>query len=334
MADELKGEDRLLELLRKYGRETVSGSVLCEGLGVSRTAVWKWVNLLRRRGYRIEAKPSRGYVFLGAPDIPLAGEVGHDLDTAVIGGAIRYVEEIDSTNRLAMDLGRGGEPEGTVVVAEAQTEGKGRLGRAWASPPGWNLYFSVLLRPPISPESLARITLVTAVSLCQALRSETGLPVQIKWPNDLWVHGKKVGGILAEMSADMDQVRYAVVGVGINVNFPLSALPSSLKDTATSLSQAAGRTFSRVALLRALLKSMDKDYGLFCREGFAPFRDQWTGLSITSGQKVRVALPGEMMEGTAVGINDQGALAVKRRDGVLCHVVSGDVSLMPKEGYR
>lgn len=330
MVDDLKGEDKLLQLLRGHGGETVSGSVLSGHLGVSRTAVWKWVNLLRRRGYRIESTPSRGYAFLGAPDIPLAGEVGHGLDTRVMGCRIRYLKEIDSTNRLAMDLGRGGEPEGTVVVAESQTEGKGRLGRTWVSPAGWNLYFSVLLRPPISPEGLARITLVTAVSLCRTLRAETALPVQIKWPNDLWVRGKKVGGILAEMSADMDQVRFAVVGVGINVNLPAEALPPRLRKTAISLSNAAGRTFSRVALLQALLMAMDRDYELFCREGFVPFRDQWTQLSMTSGQKVQVALPGETIQGTAVGISAQGALQVKRRDGVLHDVVSGDVSLMPE----
>jgi BirA family biotin operon repressor/biotin-[acetyl-CoA-carboxylase] ligase len=330
MTEGKSGAQSLLHLLREQPDTMVSGSSLSDRLGVSRTAIWKWVNSLRREGYRIDSTPSQGYRFVSAPDIPLAEEVADGLNTRVVGRQIRYLKEIDSTNRLAMDLGRAGEPEGVVVVADGQTQGKGRLGRPWVSPPRSNLYFSVLLRPPLPPQRTSQITLITAVSLCAALHEETALPLMIKWPNDLWVHGKKLGGILAEMSADMDRVHFVVIGVGININQTAEEFPAPLKETAISVAEAAGRSFSRVAIFRKLLAALDRDYARFCRDGFSPFRRRWTKQSMTVGQEVSVHLSDGVIEGTALSVNDWGALQVRRADGTIYDVVNGDVVLRPK----
>lgn len=321
--------DILLKLLRREdaGR-IVSGALLSEVLGISRTAVWKRVKQLRGRGYEIESTPSAGYRFISAPDKLLPEEIRDGLKTRTFGRVISYLEQTDSTNRVAGELARQGADHGTLVAADAQTHGKGRLGRSWISPPGCGLYLSLILRPPIHPSVIPLITLVAAVSLCESLNLQTALGVQVKWPNDLWIAGKKVGGILTEMSADMDQVRHVILGIGINVNLSLSRLPSDLRDRTTSLSRENGRPLNRVALLRGLLDSLEHDYDLFCEKGFKPFRRRWAGASMTFGRSVRVQMPQGVIRGVAHEIDERGGLRIETENGRMEAVLCGDVAVV------
>jgi BirA family biotin operon repressor/biotin-[acetyl-CoA-carboxylase] ligase len=249
------------------------------------------------------------------------------LATSRIGRDVRVFSLIDSTNDHVLELGRQGVPEGTLVVAESQRRGRGRLGRRWESPPGCNLYFSVLLRPPLAPVAMAQITLMSGVSLCEALRGATGLDVMIKWPNDLWICGRKVGGILTETAARGKTVPFVVVGIGLNVNLSEKEIPEELEETATSLFLAGKRRFDRVALLRILVQALDRDYLLFLEEGFEPFRRRFAAYSLTVGRTVSLEQAGREVQGTAEGITRTGALQVREKNGALLEVLSGDVTL-------
>ncbi|OIP62498.1 MAG: biotin--[acetyl-CoA-carboxylase] ligase [Nitrospirae bacterium CG08_land_8_20_14_0_20_52_24] len=322
--------ENLLSLLRKEAGRVVSGALLSRALGVSRTAVWKRVNRLREMGYEIASSPSSGYRFISAPDLLLPEEIRYGLKAGTFTGKIHYLERTESTQTIARDMARQGASEGTLIVADAQSRGKGRLGRSWVSPPKCNLYFSMILKPDVPPAWIPQITLVSAASLCESLIKETGLPVRIRWPNDLWIGEKKAGGILTEMSADMDQVNYVVLGAGINVNMTRDDIPADLQETATSLFLEAGRTFSRVALFRRFLQGLERDYAVFCKHGFIPFRERWTALSMTIGRQVRVGMPQREIQGLALEIGEQGRLRIRREDGTIEEVVSGDVTVMEK----
>jgi len=323
--------EKLLTLLRKDSGKMVSGSQLSQILGVSRTAVWKKVNQLRAKGYRIESTPSAGYCYVSAPDALLPEEIRNGLHTQSFGREIYYKERIDSTNRMAGDLAREGAPEGTLVVADAQTGGKGRLGRSWISPARYNLYFSIILRPHILPGDMPKITLMTAVSISEFLNEQTALPVRIKWPNDLWIGTKKVGGILVEMSSEMDRVSYVVLGIGVNVNMPVKEFPEALRDKATSLSLELGQPLCRVELIQGLLGGLENDYRNFCEEGFKPFQKRWADLSLTIGLPVRVRMPQREITGMALGIGEQGYLRIKMDDGTVEDAVCGDVAVMAEQ---
>ena len=238
--------------------DPISGEYLATQLGLSRAAVWKRVHRLKAQGYVIEGSPRRGYRLLAVPDKLLPEEVLQGLKTGVFTGPVHYFETLDSTNDLAKALAVQGAPEGTVVVAEAQTSGRGRLGREWDSPPGVGLYVSLVLRPMLPPMELPQITLTTAVAVVRAVRRVAGLAPGIKWPNDLLLNGKKLGGILTEMETESDRIRHVVVGLGLNVNNP--GFPPELAATATSLALEAGRTFSRVNLLQAWLEEFEALY--------------------------------------------------------------------------
>ncbi len=322
--------EQLLSLLRKEAGRVVSGALLSQALGVSRTAVWKRVNRLRARGYQIASTPSSGYRFISAPDALLPEEIQEGLKTETFARKIHYLERTESTQRIAIDMARQGASEGTLIVADAQTHGKGRLGRSWVSPPKCNLYFSMILKPDILPAWIPQVNLVSAVSLCESLVGQTGLPVRVRWPNDLWIGEKKVGGILTEMSSDMDQVNYVVLGCGINVNMTRDALPGDLREIATSLFLEADRTFSRVALFRGLLEGLESDYAVFLKHGFIPFRERWTALSMTIGRPVHVHMPHREIHGFALEIGEQGYLRIQREDGAIEEVVCGDVTVMEK----
>lgn len=297
-------------------------------LGISRTAVWKRVNRLREQGYRIDSAPSAGYRLVSIPDKLLPGEIQNGLKGRFFGRKIHYLEKVDSTSRLAAEMAREGAPEGTLVVADSQAGGKGRLGRTWISPGDCNLYFSVILRPRILPQGIPQITLMASVSLCESLRRDTSAPVRIKWPNDLWVGTKKVGGILTEMSGDMDRVSHVILGIGINVNMSAGALPAELREKATSLCLETGKTHDRVALLRGILTALENDYGIFCEQGFRPFQLRWKEASMTLGRSVRVRMPHKEISGLAVDLGPEGYLRVRSGNGMVEEVVCGDVTMV------
>lgn len=236
--------EKLLEILKKKDGRWVSGEELSGILGVSRAAVSKHVSGLKNTGYRIESAPGRGYLLGEMPDLLLPGEIRHDLSTSVFGKRVfEYYEVTDSTNLRARQLADGGADEGSVVVAEEQTAGKGRKGRSWFSAGQEGICLSAILRPPMSPAEASRITLTTAVAVAETLLSLTDLDVRIKWPNDILIHGKKIAGILTELSMEMDAVDYVVVGLGLNVNTPADHFADEVRPIATSLLIETGKGF-------------------------------------------------------------------------------------------
>lgn len=239
---------------------------------------------------------------------------------------IRYYPRIGSTNTRAKQLAERGAPDGTVVLADAQSAGRGRQGRPWHSPPGKGLYFSVLLRPPrLEPAALAALPLVAAVSAAGQLRAVTGTPVAVKWPNDLLVDCRKIGGILAEARASGRDLRYAVLGIGLNINHRPGDFPAHLRERATSLHLIHGREFDRTPLLLALLGEITRHCRLFFETGFAPFRPRWEEMSVTLGSAVALHRPGGMLRGQAVGIDDTGALLVEDCRGERHRIIWGEI---------
>lgn len=316
--------DQIIQYL-KEADGYLSGEVLSQRLKISRSAIWKYIEECRQQGYVIEAVPHAGYVLKKIPDKLYPREIQHTLNTQMIGRDIVYEEEVTSTMDTAVRLALEGARHGTVVCSESQTRGKGRLGRTWQSPKGKGLYFSVILRPTMALNALAPLTLVAAVAVCEALREVTTLPVQIKWPNDLLIQRQKVAGILTELNAEMDRVRFVVLGVGINVNTPLKALP----EEATSLKVQAGQTVDRLMLMRVVLSSLDQWVLQFQAHGFSEALKRWKALSVTLGQRVRVTSPqGQSIEGVACEVDPQGVLMIRQEKGGIMRHVSGDVCLL------
>jgi BirA family biotin operon repressor/biotin-[acetyl-CoA-carboxylase] ligase len=313
----------VLQVLRGAA-DPISGEYLAAQLGLSRAAVWKRVHRLKAQGYVIEGSPRRGYRLLAVPDRLLPEEVLQGLKTRLFTGPVHYFETLDSTNDLAKALAAQGAPEGAVVVAEAQTSGRGRLGREWDSPPGVGLYVSLVLRPMLPPMELPQITLTTAVAVVRAVRRVTGLAPGIKWPNDLLINGKKLGGILTEMETESDRIRHVVVGLGLNVNNP--GFPFDLAATATSLALAAGRTFSRVNLLQAWLEEFEELYDRFLNQGFAEILEEWKGAAVTLGQIVTVRQGPREISGQATDVAPDGALLLRTIDGEMVRVTSGEIT--------
>ena len=323
-----QGPEAVLQVLRGAA-EPISGEKLAVHLGLSRAAVWKRINRLKAQGYAIEGSPRRGYRLLTIPDKLLPEEVLQGLKARRLMGPMHHYETLDSTNDLAKELGSRGAPEGTVVVAETQTRGRGRLGREWESPPGVGLYVSVVLRPMLPPMELPQITLTTAVAVVRAVRRVTGLAPGIKWPNDLILSGKKLGGILTEMESESDRIRYLVVGLGLNVNNP--EFPPGLKDLATSLALEAGRPFSRVNLLQAWLEEFEGLYERFLHQGFPEILEAWKRHTVTLGKKVTVRQGPREIQGQAEDVAPDGALLIRVANGEVLRVTSGEITPGPAE---
>lgn len=319
-------KDEVLRLLRNSRSGHVSGAALAAAMGVSRTAVWKHIKSLEREGYAIEAVPSKGYRLTASPDVIVVGDVKQRLGTKTIGKEVLHYDEAVSTNTLAMDIAQKGAVDGTVVIAETQTGGKGRLGRAWISPRG-NLYMSVILRPAVPISKAPLLTLMGAVAVASGVRKYCGVPAGIKWPNDILLSGKKVSGLLTEMSAEPDRIRHIVLGIGVNVNMDSSALHPDVRKTSTTLAAAAGKSVDRTALLRALLAELDLWYHRFLK-GNTEVLTAWKELNVTLGHRVAVNGGGAKLEGLARGVDAEGRLILELDDGTLRQVAAGDVTIL------
>ncbi len=320
------------EILRLFHKKTgafVSGEEISQALGVSRTAVWKQIGLLRELGYAIEAVPSRGYRLLSTPDTLIPAEIQSGLETGIIGAEILYFDELDSTNVRARELGDAGAVDGTVVIADRQTAGKGRMGRQWVSPPGVNLYASVLLRPPILPWQAPQLTFLSAVAVARAIEETSGRFPRVKWPNDVLLEGKKVAGLLNEMNAETEGIRYVVLGIGVNLNMGDDQFPADLRYPATSLRIETGAPVSRLAFVRALLRHLDALYQTCLAEGFSPVIAAWEGFCDLVGQTVEVDFQERVAQGVVEGLDSDGALLLRLADGTLERVLAGDVRPLP-----
>ncbi len=318
---------KILSALRA-NPDGVSGADLAEQLSISRAAVWARIEELRRVGYEIEAGPHFGYRLVDEPDVLLADDLLARLGkTRVIGRDIRVFEQTTSTNDVIEKLARDGVREGVVVFAEAQTKGRGRLGRKWISPERKGLWFSVLLRPDLRPQEATQLTVASATALRRAIEAGTGLQPEIKWPNDIVTGGKKVAGILTELSAELDRVRYVVLGIGVDVNLNAGEFPPELRKLATSLKIESGRTLSRAELATAILRELDADYARLCGGGFAKVADEWEAHCQTIGRNVTIQIGDRKIRGRAESLDDAGALLLRTEHGHLEHVTGGDVTL-------
>lgn len=307
----------------------VSGEKISRSLNVTRTAVWKHISALRDAGYVIEATPSRGYRLVASPDILNIEELASQLHTSSIGRRLVCLSETVTTNADSFRLAEDGAVEGTVVIADAQSSGKGRLGRAWTSPPGVNLYCSVVLRPSIKPYEAPQLTFLSAVAVARAIELITNLKPEIKWPNDVLIQGKKVAGLLNEMSAETDAINFVILGVGVNLNMTFGQFPSDLRHPATSLLLETGQPVGRVRFTATLLNELDRLYTDFRSHGFALVREEWQQRCSANGRHVVVTDCGvEVVSGKYFGIDGDGALLVRRSNDKIERILSGDVRVL------
>ena len=305
----------------------VSGQVISDRLGISRNAVHKHVNSLRGRGYRILGISRRGYKLEEEPCRLAMPVVAKLTEQSIFGRAFRYHDEIESTNLEAKKLANDGAPEGTVVISESQSSGRGRLGRRWTSPAGKGLLFSVVLRPQLAMTDAHFLTLIAASAAAEAIEAQVKVPVHIKWPNDLIVNSKKAGGILLEVSGEHDAVEWVVAGIGINVNTDYDELPVALRRTATSLKMAGDKTVDRSALLARVLLTLERMYTDCRRNGFDKALRTFRERDYLLHRSVSVQTREGPVVGEASGIDDRGALLVSLPDRHIRRFHSGDVSL-------
>jgi len=315
----------LLQLLSENSTIVISGERIAREIGVSRSTVWRWVQRLRELGVRVKGHPRNGYFLETMADILTPESLHYRLKGSLFEKRIYHFFKIDSTNRVAFELGETGEPEGAVVLAEEQTAGRGRAGRVWNSQRGTGLYLTLLLRPRLSPVEAPLLTMLAGLSAHAAVQAQTGLSVDLKWPNDLLAGGKKLGGILTEMHAEPTAVRFVIVGIGINVN--QEKFSGELGTIATSLRMETGRPQSRLELLVRLLREFENDYTRFLQGGPANVLKRFSAISsFAQGKRVRVTNGAESYIGTTAGLGPAGLLQVQRDDGQLITVIAGDVA--------
>ena len=320
----------LLTMLRET-KDYVSGQKICETFGVSRTAVWKAVNQLRNSGYEIEAVSNKGYRLLSVPDVLNQNELLSRRKTKWIGKDTLCYETIDSTNAQAKRLAEAGYGDGTLIVADHQEAGRGSRGRSWETPAGTNIAMSLLLKPEINPNNASMITLVAALAVSKAITQITGEPAPIKWPNDIVMNGKKVCGILTEMSAQFDYVNHIVVGIGINVN--IESFPEEIAETATSLRIETGKQISRAELIEAVWEQFETVYEVYLQtQDLRNLVKEYDARLINMHRNVKVLDPKEPFEGRAMGITPRGELMVDTWESRKL-VSSGEVSVRGIYGY-
>ena len=323
---------KILELLKGANGKFVSGGELAKNFSVSRTAIWKHINTLRNIGYKISGSEKNGYKLEDFPDLLAPEIIQYNLQTEVIGAGENYFyfDSVDSTNNFAKKIAAEGAADGTVIVAEEQTGGKGRLDRNFFSPKGKSILFSVILRPKCTPKDAPKFTLLAAVAVALAME-KFNLRAEIKWPNDIMHGNKKLVGILTEMNAEIDRVNYIVVGVGINVNFSREDFPADIEKIASSLSELAGEKILRRKFFATLLEEFDKLYLEVCAEGFKKIFDLWRKFNVTLDREVKIisAESGESFFGKAIDIDEDGALIVET-EGKRQKVYAGDVSIRNK----
>jgi BirA family biotin operon repressor/biotin-[acetyl-CoA-carboxylase] ligase len=317
-------EDLVLGLLADARDDYLSGEMLSDKLGLSPASLFKQINGLRAKGYRIDAVAAHGYRLVAVPDRLTALEIEPLLTTHDLGRTLHSFPEVDSTNQVARSLADEGALNGELVLAESQRSGRGRRGRSWISTPGKNLTFSLILRPPLPAARAPEITLTAAVAVAEVLE-RAGFDVRIKWPNDLLIGGRKVAGILTEVATDGDRLRQVILGIGLNVNLAPGDLPPELRATATSLREERGEPLPRAFLLAALLLSLEEWMDVLVEKGFPPIRLRWRELSATLGSEVKVEGPGGAIVGQALDLDDDGALRVRDAAGAVHRVVGGEV---------
>ena len=318
-------KQEILKAFHQTPNEFISGESLSQKCQCTRTAVWKYIEELRQEGYQFEAVRKLGYRLLSSPDLISAEEIVSGIETRVIGTQVLAYETVVSTQLLAHEVAGKGAPEGTIVIAEQQTGGKGRLGRVWHSPKGSGIWMSLIIRPEIPLPKAPQMTLLTAVAMAKTIQQHVGLNVQIKWPNDVFVSGKKVCGILTELNAESDRINYLVIGIGINVNTTIEDFPPELATVGTSLRIEAGHEIRRSLFVQAFCREFEKLYDDYLAHGFSRIKTEWEANSLSLGRQVTVRTLQQTIEGKAIGLDSEGVLLVEDSLGHLHNVYSADI---------
>jgi BirA family transcriptional regulator, biotin operon repressor / biotin---[acetyl-CoA-carboxylase] ligase len=314
---------KLLEMLIERQGEFVSGEAISHSLNCSRTAVWKHIEELRKAGYKLEAAPRKGYRIIHQPNLLTENEIKAGLVTNYVGKFVVYEQTASSTQEIAHRLARDGAVEGTLVVADEQIGGKGRLGRPWFSPLGTGIWLSLILKPKIPPQQAPQLTLLTAVAVIRGIESATGIHCDIKWPNDILLNDKKLVGILTEMQADPDQIHSVIIGIGLNVN--QTSFPKEISDIATSLFIEIGEEVNRATILHNILIQFEQLYEVFLEAGFLPIKQMWEAHAITIGRRITARTISGSIEGFAKGITDEGVLLLEDDFGTIHKIYSADI---------
>ncbi|MDM5331248.1 biotin--[acetyl-CoA-carboxylase] ligase [Neobacillus sp. CF12] len=317
----------LLDAFTNADGAYLSGQHIAELIGCSRTAVWKHIEELRKEGFELEAVRRKGYRIVKTPEKITADELRLGLTTKFIGKNVHYEESVESTQKIAYLLAYEDAPEGTVIIAEEQLSGRGRMDRKWHSPKYTGIWMSIILRPNIPLPKAPQLTLLAAVAIVQAIEDLTGLLPEIKWPNDILIKGKKVTGILTELEAEADRINSIIIGIGMNVNQTKDDFPSELQQIATSLSLEKGEKVARADLIKGIFMNLEKLYLLYLEEGFLPIKLLWESYAISIGKNITARTLTHSIIGKAQGITDDGVLIIEDEQGKTHHVYSADIEL-------
>jgi len=307
--------------------QPISGQQLADDFGISRTAIWKHIKELEDEGYRIDTIKKKGYVLTTSPDSLQPAKVEQFLKTERFGHTIDYHEVCASTQPIAHQLAQAGAPDGTVILCEEQTAGKGRLARAWTSTQGKGIWMSVVIRPDIPPTKAPQFTLIAAVAVARAIEVISDVRAEIKWPNDLLINGKKCTGILTELQADIDRVHSIILGIGVNVNQRLLDFPEEIQSIATSILMITGQPVDRAKLVAQILYHLEIYSDMYVKHGFTPLKILWESYSCTLGKRIKAIMVHQQIEGIALGITDDGVLQVKTDDGKIHGIYSADIEI-------
>lgn len=311
----------IITLLKNH--KWISGEEIAKSLHISRTMVWKHIQQLKKKGYQITATPNKGYHLDQSPIMVTTEEIKQELKTSLLGLKIYHLSVVDSTNNYAKILAKNNEKEGTIIIADKQTGGRGRKQRAWVSQKG-GLWFSVLFRPSIPPTKAMQVTMCAACAIAEAIEKQTPCSPSIKWPNDILINKKKVCGILTELSAELDSINYLIMGIGLNVN---NQLPKSLQSIATSIQEETDSTQPLVPLFISIITCLERFYAALVKNDFSTIRDTWVHYSSTLGEIVNVKTEKEEITGKAIGLAENGELLLRTKHGEK-KIITGDITYL------
>lgn len=318
-------KNELLKRLFEAQGNPISGQEFADEFGLSRTAIWKYIREFEEEGYEIASIRKKGYVLIASPDRVNAANIKKYLQTAAYGRNIDYHISCGSTQKIAHDAAQAGAPDGTLVVSEEQTAGKGRLSRPWNSAAQKGIWMSLIVRPSLMPQQAPQMTLVAAVAIVRAIENVANIEATIKWPNDILINSRKMTGILTELQSEPDRVKAIILGIGMNVNQDEDDFPLELKEIATSLKIAGGKHIDRAKLIAEILSYIELYTKMYEKHGFGPIKLLWEGYSNIAGKRIRAVMLNETVEGTALGISEEGLLELRLDDGSVRGIYSADI---------
>ncbi|AXH98884.1 biotin--[acetyl-CoA-carboxylase] ligase [Sporosarcina sp. PTS2304] len=320
-------KNELLKRLFAAQGEPVSGQDIADEFGLSRTAIWKYIKELEEEGYEIGSQRKKGYFLIEAPDLVNAANISEYLQTTAYGQQINYFKTVPTTQTIAHEEAQNGAVDGTLIISEEQTAGKGRLARPWVSNAGRGIWMSLIMRPELPPQQAPQLTLVAAVAIVRAIEDVTDIQPVIKWPNDILINGKKVTGILTELQSDPDRVKAIILGIGVNANQETADFPEELQAIATSLRIEKGEKVDRAKLVAKIMHYLEQYTALYVEKGFAPIKILWESYATITGKKIKASMVNETVEGTALGISQDGMLELQLDDGTIRGIYSADIEL-------